>query len=327
MTRRLSQQIGLGKFLLLWGISLLFGLSERMSGLPSLSLHVLAVLNDQYYFVFAILPVILFFCGGVMEDDAEIVILRYGSYVRYFVAKWRALVLLSAVLWLGQVTVLTLTGWSYPLEGGWPDLSGIGLWQEVFALLKMTFPRPEIALLCAAVHLLIGYWLIALLTLWLGHFLPKNRAVQALTAFYVLTVFQTKLPAMSRPPLVYLTGLSHWVLLLHNLAEPWRFTLTVAVTILFLAGVAYTVINCWQRQLSVLRRTTKGLFPYYNRILFAKNHLLLAAVLIVLLSGWFLLRGGVPETGREWVVRLLAGHGTGEFYPMGTRNRSGQKKK
>ena len=316
MTRRLSQQIGLGKFLLLWGISLLFGLSER-NGLPSLSLHVLAVLNDQYYFVFAILPVILFFCGGVMEDDAEIVILRHGCYARYFAAKWRVLVLLSAVLWLGQMAVLTLTGWGYPLAGGWPDLSGIRLWQEVFALLKMTFPRPEIALLCAAVHLLVGYWLIALLTLWLGHFLPRNRAIQVLMALYALAVFQIKLPVMSRPPLMYLTGLSRWVLLLHNLTEPWRFTLTVIVTLLFLAVVVYTVRNCWRRQLLVSRRTAKGLFPYYRRILFSKNHLLLAAVLIVLLTGWFWLRSDVPETGREWVVRLLAGHGTGEFYPMG----------
>ena len=81
--------------------------------------------------------------------------------------------------------------------------------------------------------------------------------------------------------------------------------------------IVYTVRNCWRRQFFVSRRTAKGLFPYYKRILFAKNHLLLAAVLIALITGWFWLRDGVPETGREWIVRLLAGHGTGEFYPMG----------
>lgn len=315
MTHRLFRQAGAGKFLLLWGISLLLGLSKRLGGLSSLPLHVLAVLNDQSYFIFAVLPVILFFCGGFMEDDAEIIILRYGSYARYFAAKWRALVLLSSGLWLGQMAVLTLTGWGYPLAGGWHDLSETGLWREVFTLLKTIFPHPEIALLCAAVHLLVGYWLIALLALWLGHFLPRNRAVQALMVLYVLAVFQFKLPVMSRPPLVYFTGLSHWVLLLHNLTEPWRFALTATVTMLFLAGAAYTIKNCWRRFVS--GRTARGLFPYYRRILFAKNHLLLAAVLIVLLSGWLWLRGSVPENGREWVVRLLAGHGTGEFYPMG----------
>lgn len=288
-----------------------------MDGPPSMPLHVLAVLNDQYYFVFAVLPIILFFCGGVMEDDTKIVVLRYGSYAKYFAAKWRTLVLLSFELWLGQMMILAVSGWGYSLTSGWPDLSGAEMRREIFALLETVFPHPGIALLCAALHLLAGYWLIALLTLWLGHFAPQSRAVQTLIALYVLAVFQLKLPVMSRPPLAYLTGLSHWVLLLHNLTEPWRFALTATVTFLFLAGVAYTVKKCWCRQLFVSRRTAKGLFPYYSRILFAKNHLLLAALLIFLLSEWSWFRGGVPENGRKWVIQLLAGHGTGEFYPMG----------
>lgn len=36
-----------------------------------------------------------------------------------------------------------------------------------------------------------------------------------------------------------------------------------------------------------------------------------------LLVGWVWCSGGVPIDGREWVIRLLAGHGTGYFYPLG----------
>ena len=317
MTHRVFRQAGAGKFLLLWGISLLFGLSERTGGPPALTLHVLAVLNDQYYALFAVLPVLLFLCGGLMEDEPETVLLRCGSYAQYFLARWRALAAVTAVLWLGQLAALALSGWGLPLTAPWPDVSGSGLWREVFGLLKTVFSRPETALLCAALHLLAGYWLTALLALWLGHFLPRTRAVQALAALYILTVFQMKLPIMSRPPLAYLPGLSYWVLLLHNLTEPWRFPLTAAVTALVVAAILYTVRFRWQKRPRMSHSASRGLLPYYRRVLFNWQNLLLAAALVSLLTAWTWARGGPPESGRLWVVCLLAGYGTGEFYPIG----------
>ena len=88
MVRRLFSKIGWGKFLLLWGFSLAFGLSCRTNQKTTLLVHLLTVLNDQYYFIFAVLPILLFFCGSVMEDESELVILRYGRYSRYW-DKWQ----------------------------------------------------------------------------------------------------------------------------------------------------------------------------------------------------------------------------------------------
>ncbi len=314
MIRRVFRQTGAGKFLLLCGISLLFGLGERTSGPPALTLHVLAVLNDQYYALFAVLPAVLFLCGGLMEDESEAVLLRCGSYARYFFTKWRALVVVTTMLWLGQLAALGLSGWGLSLTGPWPDMSGSGLWWEVFDLLQTVFYRPEPALFCAAIHMLAGYWITALLALWLGHFLPRTRAVQMLVALYILTVLQMKLP---RPPLTYLTGLSHWILMLHNLTEPWRFPLTAAVTALVVAVILYTVRFRWQKRPRLSRPTPKGLLPYYRRVLFTWKNLLLAVALVSLLTAWTWARGGQSESGRLWVVRLLAGYDTGEFYPIG----------
>ena len=91
MTKRLCRQIGFGKPLLFWGFSLAFGLSRRTSMCSALSSHILSLLYNQYYFIFAILPILLFFCGSVMEDDPIIFVLRYGSYKHYFTSKWRSL--------------------------------------------------------------------------------------------------------------------------------------------------------------------------------------------------------------------------------------------
>ena len=317
MIRRYCVRLGAGRFLLLWAFTLAFGFSGRSSGERCISAHVLAVLNDQYYFIFAVLPILLFFCGSVMKDDAEIVIFRYGTYRRYFVAKWSSLGILCSGLWLGQMAILFLTGLGLPIwADGWGGFSSNSLYRDIAALLATYFSSPWVALFCAAVFLLIGYWLITLLPLWLGHFLSQSNAIKVLLALYVLAVFSIKLPIMSRPPFCYWTGLNHWILLLHNLVDSWRFPLTVVVTILFVAAVVYTIRNGWQR-IPLTRKPPSGLAAYYHRLLFSKSNTLLLFGLIFLLAGWIWYSGGAPQNGREWVFRLLAGHGTGYFYPIG----------
>ena len=114
-----------------------------------------------------------------MEDDAEIVIFRYGTYRRYFVAKWTSLGMLCSGLWLGQIVILFLTGLGLPISAdGWGGFSSSSLYRDIAALLATYFSSPWVALLCAAVFLLIGYWLISLLALWLGHFLSQSYAIK-----------------------------------------------------------------------------------------------------------------------------------------------------
>ena len=225
--------------------------------------------------------------------------------------------MLCSSLWLGQMIMLFMTGLGLQVTANeWDNLSGSSLLKEIASLLAGSFDRPWQALLCAAVFLLIGYWLISLLTLWLGHFLSRSYAIKVLLALYVLSVLSIKLPIISRPPFCYWTGLNHWVLLLHNLTDSWRFPLTVIVTVLFVAVVAYTIRNGW-RHIPFIREAPSGLVSYYRRLLFSKSNLILLIGSLLLLAGWSWYSGGAPQDGREWVFRLLAGHGTGYFYPLG----------
>ena len=164
MINRTFRKAGTGKFLLLWALSLLTGLSDRATGPDGQLLHMLAVLSDENYVIFSVLPVLLFLCGTLMEDDAQPVLLRHGSYARYFWSRFRALAAVCTVLWLGQLFLLFLTSLGLPRTDGWPSPLGSGIWRNVFSLLKTVFPSPELAFLCSALHLLIGYWLVSLLT-------------------------------------------------------------------------------------------------------------------------------------------------------------------
>ena len=120
MMRHICGKAGLGRFFLLFGVSLLFGLSERMDVQNTLPVHLLVVLNDQYYFTFAVLPVFLFLCASVMEDDTLLVLARYGTYGRYFFHKWLALSVIAALFWLGQMGAILLSGLGLPCAGSWP---------------------------------------------------------------------------------------------------------------------------------------------------------------------------------------------------------------
>lgn len=316
MLRRVWTNVGLGKFFLLFGVSLLFGLGERMGTQGSLPLHLLAILNDQYYFIFAVLPIVLFFCTGVIEDDTLLVLMRYGTYRRYFFHKWWALSVAAAMLWLVQMAALLLSGAGLPIGESWPGTPG-GLWREVFALLQGYFPSPWIALLCCAGQMLLGYWLIALTCLWMGHFCSRTLAVKLLMAFYLFAVLWLKLPAMSRPPLAFLTGINHWVLLLHNLTKPWRWPLTAATTTVLIATMVWLVTRNWRWRPHIFKYNRQGLASYYRRVLFTGKNELLLAGLILLVAAWTWLSGGAPEDDTDWLIRLFAGHGTGYFYPMG----------
>lgn len=316
MLRRVWTNVGLGKFFLLFGVSLLFGLGERMGAQGSLPLHLLAILNDQYYVIFAVLPIVLFFCTGVIEDDTLLVLMRYGTYRRYFFHKWRALSVAAAMLWLVQMAALLLSGAGLPIGGSWPGTPG-GLWQEVFALLQGYFPSPWAAVLCCAGQMLLGYWLIALTCLWLGHFCNRSLAVKLIMSLYIFAVLWLKLPVMSRPPLTFLTGINHWVLLLHNLTEPWRLPMTAATTAALTIAMVWLVTRKWRWRPHLPRYNRRGLAPYYRRVLFTGKNELLLAGLILLAAAWTWLSGGAPEDGADWLIRLLAGHGTGYFYPMG----------
>ena len=235
---------------------------------------------------------------------------------RYFFHKWWVLSGIAALFWLGQMAAILLSGLGLPMAGNWPGASG-GQWREVFTLLQVYFPSTWAAIFCCAGQVLLGYCLIALAALCLGHFCSRSLAVKLLMALYLFAVLWLQLPVMSRPPLVFLTGFNHWVFLLHNLAQPWRLPLTAVTTAVLAAGMVWLVTRRWQWRPSVSWRGGQGLASYYRRVLFTGKNGLILSGLVVLVTVWTWIAGGVPESGTDWLIRLFAGHGTGYFYPMG----------
>ncbi len=150
-----------------------------------------------------------------------------------------------------------------------------------------------------------------------GTFLSRSAAVKVLTGLYVLTVLWFKIPVLTEPPFSFFTFFNHWVLLLHNLTEPWRFPLTIAATSFLTGGMFWSVCRRWRKMPVQAGKPAKGLASYYQRVLFSYGNLALLAASVVLPAIWAWRSGGPVADGSEWVIRLLAGHGTGYFYMMG----------
>lgn len=212
--------------------------------------------------------------------------------------------------------IILLSGLGLPWHGGWMNESGRA-YLEVFELLELYFPSPWLATVGCAAQVLLGYWFIALLALWLGHFCGRSTSIKLLMGLFILAVFWIKLPIMQQPPFVYFTGLNHWVLLLHNLSESWRLPLTVAVTAILSLVAAWSVRQKWRWRLTFTKRSRTGLAPYYRRLLFTGRNVLIMAGAVFLAAGWSWGMGGAPEDSADWTVRLFAGHGVGMFYPVG----------
>ena len=105
-------------------------------------------------------------------------------------------------------------------------------------------------------------------------------------------------------------------MLLHNLTEPWRFPLTLIVALILIAGMLWSVHQCWQKDTAISRRQKSGLAVYYQGVLFIRGNLLLLNGSILLSAAWAFLSGGPVKDGSEWIIRLFAGHGTGYFHMM-----------
>ena len=79
-----------------------------------------------------------------MEDDPIIFVLRYGSYKHYFTSKWRSLGVLCSGLWLGQITILFVTGAGLSvIKQGWDNFSGSSLLKEIAPLLWYLIATPR----------------------------------------------------------------------------------------------------------------------------------------------------------------------------------------
>ncbi len=302
--------IGKGKLLSLFLGTLLYGMSERVASSLTYEQHILSVMTDHYYLIYFMIPLYLFVCFSVIEDDGEIVIIRYGSYISYFLSK-SALIAVISVIFIGvQVSAIFLTGIGLPFENTWL-LSDSATQRELFLILSGYFKTPISCMIATISYMLLGLCISGIFSMWIAHFLSKSWTIKVLIGLYIMTAVVIKIPFLQNLPM---TGFNNWIILHHNLISKKRFIITAITTLVLLSIIFWTVKKYWHWQFTVHSNKKIGLTPYYCREAVTKKNILTLIMILSVLAIWKYLQNPNIIMADDWIFRLFAGHGIGSFH-------------
>lgn len=302
--------VGKGKFLALFLGCILFGISGRVNTALTYEQHILSAMTDHYYLIYFMIPLYLLVCFSVIEDDGEIVVMRYCSYFRYFLSKWASIAILSALFMGIQLLAVLLSGIGLPPGNRW-ILSEDATQTELFSVLLHYFSSPVSCFVVTTLYMLLGLCISGIFCMWIAHFLPKSWASKALMIFYIFTAASIKMPFLQELPI---TGFNHWIILHHNLTGGHRFLITAITTLCVVILILWTVKKYWHWQLTIHPKKIKGLAQYYFREAITIKNLLIMIVISSITALWKYIQNPNAIMADEWIVRLFAGHGTGIFH-------------
>jgi len=308
--RRNLHNVGKGKLLALFLGCIVFGISGRIAAALTYEQHILSVLTDHYYLIYFMIPIYLFVCFSVIEDDTEIVVMRYHSYFRYFLSKWVSIAVVSLLFMGIQLLAILLSGIGLPWGNNW-ILSGGAIQTELFSVLSGYFSSPVSCFIATILYMLLGLCISGMFCMWITHFLPKLWTSKAIMALYIITAVSIKIPFLQELPI---TGFNHWIILHHNLSGGHRFLITAITTSGLVIFMLWTVKKYWHWQLTVHSKKIKGLTQYYCREAISKKNLLVMIITTSIIVIWKYLQNPNTIMADDWIVRLFAGHGTGTFH-------------
>jgi hypothetical protein len=293
----------------LFVVCLIFGLSVRTGAEQSYAQHCLTVIADHYYLLYFMLPLFLLMCFFVIEDDSEVVILRYKTYFRYFINKWLSLMVISLMFMATQLLAIALSGAGLPINDGWWIMSGSPT-QELFAALSTVFGSPAICLAAASAYMFAGLCVTALIAMWAGHFLSRSWAIKVMILLYLLSVMSMRIELIRNLPI---TIFNHLVILHHNLTSPYRLTITAITAAVLVCFILWTAKKYWNRKVIFAKKQATGITPYYCKELISRKNIVILGVVVIVMVAWKYLQSAGNMNGADWITRLFAGHSAGNF--------------
>lgn len=310
LRRKNVQMIGWGKWILLFIGCLVFSVSGRSGNSLSYEQHVLSALTDHYYLIYFMIPMFLFICFSVMEDDIELVILRFGGYFRYFIKKWMSMAGIVLNFILVQFAAIGLSGVGLT-SGNNFNLSPNNVQTELFLVLGDLFVTPIACISVTIAYMFVGLCLTVMVYMWLAHFIPNSWAIKVMVVGYLLTAVSIKIPVVQNLPI---TGIHHLVILHHNFITRGRLWLTLATELVGISIILWTVKYGWRGRFQFKKK--QGLANYYVRVLMTKKSLIILSSLIGMITIWKYISCDRVYSAEEWIYELFSGHSTGRMQSM-----------
>lgn len=294
----------------LFVVCLIFGLSTRVGHQRSFILHSLSVITDHYYLLYFMIPLFLLLCFFVVEDDSEMVVLRYKTFFKYFVSKWSSMIVISFIFMVIQLIAIGISGIGLSMSSGWETESN-GVIQEVFEFFSKVFVSPLLSFIASAAYMLVGLSIVAMILMWISHFVSKSNTIKIVIFVYLLSVANIKISFLWLLPI---TTFNHFIILHHNLSTPTRFVITIVTAILSMSLILWMVKKRWNHELYLPKRHLKGITPYYIKELITRKNVVILSSIVTVMVLWKYLQSGQGLSAEAWIVSMFSGHGTGSFH-------------
>lgn len=159
----------------------------------------------------------------------------------------------------------------------------------------------------------VGLCVIALLAMWVGHFLSKSWTIKIMILLYLLSVGSMRIELIRELPL---TIFNHIVILHHNLSGPHRLAITLSTSAVLVCLILWTTKRFWNRHLNFKKRQVQGITQYYCKELISGKNVIILGVIVMVMVAWKYLQSAGDINAEEWIIRLFAGHGTGGFHVL-----------
>lgn len=310
LMRKNMKLLGYGKFIFFMIGCLIFAVSGRIGEALQLEQHMVSAVSDHYYLTYFVIPMTLFVYLTFMEDDSEVVLIRYKNYFLYFCIKW----FVGGAVPLAMVSIQTVCVWISGL-----GLSAGNIWRlagnspntELFTVLGCYFNTPLAAFIAYTVFQFFGMWFLIGICMWIAHFAGKKQAVRIIIFLYVFSALWIKISALQS---VWLTGFNHLMILHHNFGSIRRIVTTAITVFILLTCILYTVHRFWHSIFRFSLPKKKGITAYYMKWLFEKKNIIILSIVVtgILLYKGFNVIGISSE--EEWIYHLFSGHGAGYFH-------------
>lgn len=310
LIRKNIKLLGYGKFIAFFIGCMVFSIAGRIGEALTFEQHMVSVVSDHYYVTYFVIPILLFFYLFFIEDDSEIVLVRYKSYFSYFCKKWFASGVIPLLMVSIQIVCITASSFGLRTGNVW-TVAGNSPNAELFTILSTFFNSPLLAFIAYTVFQFVGMWFLSGLCMWITHFVGKKQAVRIIIFLYVLSAFWIKMSVLHFLPL---TGINHFMILHHNLESMKRIAITTITALALLIAILYTVHRFWRSHFRFSLPRKRGMVAYYNRWLISKKYIMILSIVVVGILLYKAFNAMGLSSGEEWIYHLFSGHGTGYFH-------------
>lgn len=273
---------------------------------------IIDVITDHYYILYFMVIFYLFSIFKMIDDDKEIIVIRTGRYINYFVSQVISLFLISIIFVLIHILIVGIVGYGLNMDNRFTMNIRYYNYAQVLGNYSTYFKTPISAIITHIVYMILGLTFMSVVLLTASHYFNKRFVIIGIMSMYVLMIV-SMMPDMDKfPPFLFM---NNYVILHHALASlEEKFYVMILIEMFFTCCILCIVKKFWHKNFTFGKNLIFkiGVFKWYFKILFSRKNIFIIVTLIIISIINILLRHGTL-TIHDLIMLQFYGHGLGYF--------------